>query len=44
MEILDTELFRPTSGGIAADDVARAVLFLLSSEAVGLNGQILTVG
>ena len=42
-EILDAELFRPKSGRIAADDVARAVLFLLSSEAVGLNGQILTV-
>lgn len=41
-ENLDTELFRPPSG-IAADDAARAVLFLLSSEAVGLNGQILTV-
>ena len=42
VEILDSELFRPASG-IAADDAARAVLFLLSSEAVGLNGQILTV-
>jgi 3-oxoacyl-[acyl-carrier protein] reductase len=42
VENLDAELFRPASG-IAADDVARAVLFLLSSEAVGLNGQILTV-
>jgi len=40
-ENLDTELFRAPSG-IAADDAARAVLFLLSSEAVGLNGQILT--
>jgi 3-oxoacyl-[acyl-carrier protein] reductase len=44
IEVLDAELFRPKSGGIAADDVARAVLFLLSSEAVGLNGQILAVG
>jgi 3-oxoacyl-[acyl-carrier protein] reductase len=43
IENLDAELFRPPSG-IAADDAARAVLFLLSSEAVGLNGQILTVG
>lgn len=42
-ENLDPELFRPKSG-IAPDDVARAVLFLLSSEAVGLNGQVLTVG
>lgn len=38
----DSELFRAPSG-IAADDAARAVLFLLSSEAVGLNGQILKV-
>ena len=43
VENLDAELFRPPSG-IAFDDAARAILFLLSSEAVGLNGQILTVG
>ncbi|MDQ6787602.1 MAG: SDR family oxidoreductase [Acidobacteriota bacterium] len=42
-ENLDAELFRLPSG-IAAADAARAILFLLSSEAVGLNGQILTVG
>ncbi len=42
LENLDAELFRPP-GGIAANEAARAVLFLLSSEAVGLNGQILKV-
>ncbi len=41
-ESLDAELFRPRAGA-AADDVARAVLFLLSSEAVGLNGQNLKI-
>jgi 3-oxoacyl-[acyl-carrier protein] reductase len=41
-ENLDAELFRPRAG-ISEDDVARTVLFLLSSEAVGLNGQILKV-
>lgn len=40
---LDAELFRPQSA-ISADDVARTVVHLLSPEAVGLNGQILTVG
>ena len=29
--------------GVPADDVARTVLYLLSGEAIGLNGQILTV-
>lgn len=42
IEFLDAELFRPKSG-IAEDDVARAIIYLLSSEAVGLNGQIITV-
>ena len=42
IENLDVELFRPPSA-IAFDDAARAVLFLLSSEAVGLNGQVLKV-
>lgn len=42
VENLDAELFRPASG-IAFDDAARTVLFLLSSEAVGLNGQVLRV-
>lgn len=42
-ENLDAELFRPPSA-FAADDAARAVLFLLSSEAIALNGQILAVG
>jgi 3-oxoacyl-[acyl-carrier protein] reductase len=41
-ENLDAELFRPKSG-ISEDDTARAVLFLLSSEAIGLNGQTLKV-
>lgn len=40
---LDPELFRPRKG-ISADDIARAVIYLLSNEAVGLNGQVLTVG
>ena len=39
---LDAELFQPKKG-FSADDAARTILFLLSSEAVGLNGQILTV-
>lgn len=42
-ELLDSELFRQKNG-IAEDDVARTVVYLLSSEAVGLNGQIITVG
>jgi len=41
-ENLDTVLFR-TKAGISEDDVARTVMFLLSSEAVGLNGQVLKV-
>ena len=39
---LDPELFRPKSG-VDPDDVARTVLFLLSSEAAGVNGQILDI-
>lgn len=31
------------SSGVAPDDVARAVLFLLSSESIGMNGQTLIV-
>lgn len=42
-ENLDTELFRRKSG-IAEDDVARTVLYLLSSEAIGINGQVIAVG
>lgn len=30
--------------GVAPDDAARAIVYLLSSEAVGINGQTLTVG
>ncbi len=41
-ENLDAELFRPKAG-ISEDDTARTILFLLSSEAIGLNGQILKV-
>ena len=39
---LDEELFR-VKKGIDADDVARTILYLLSSEAIGLNGQIIKV-
>ena len=42
-ENLDAELFRPPAG-FSSDDAARAILFLLSADAVGLNGQILKVG
>ncbi|MEP6903742.1 MAG: SDR family NAD(P)-dependent oxidoreductase [Actinomycetota bacterium] len=41
-ENLDAQLFRVKSG-ISEDDTARTILFLLSSEAIGLNGQILKV-
>ncbi len=41
-ETLDEELFRPPSG-VDADDVARVILFLLSSESIGINGQTLRV-
>ena len=41
-ENLDAELFRPKSG-VSADDAARAVCYLLSAEAIGLNGQILKI-
>ena len=41
-ENLDTELFRAKKG-ISEDDVARTIVYLLSSEAIGLNGQILMV-
>ena len=41
-EDLDAELFRPKAS-VAEDDVARTILFLLSAEATGVNGQILKV-
>ncbi|MEO6589294.1 MAG: SDR family NAD(P)-dependent oxidoreductase [Pyrinomonadaceae bacterium] len=41
-ENLDAELFRAKKG-ISEDDVARTIVYLLSSEAIGLNGQILIV-
>jgi len=40
---IDAELFRPQTA-ISADDAARSIVYLLSSESIGLNGQILTVG
>lgn len=39
---LDEDLFRQETT-IPADDVARTVLYLLSSESIGLNGEVLTV-
>ena len=39
---LDEDLFRRETT-VPADDVARTVLYLLSGESVGLNGQVLTV-
>jgi NAD(P)-dependent dehydrogenase (short-subunit alcohol dehydrogenase family) len=39
---LDADLFR-IKKGLDVDDVARTVVYLLSSEAIGLNGQILKV-
>lgn len=41
-ENLDAELFRAKKG-ISEDDIARTIIYLLSSEAIGLNGQVLTV-
>lgn len=41
-ENLDAELFRVKTG-TDEDDVARAIIYLLSSEAVGLTGQILKI-
>ncbi|CAN5383633.1 3-oxoacyl-[acyl-carrier-protein] reductase [soil metagenome] len=42
-EILDAELFRPKTG-IDYDDAARVIVYLLSSEAKSLTGQILKIG
>ncbi len=41
-EKFDEELFR-VKKGVDVDDVARTVTFLLSSEAIGINGQVLKV-
>lgn len=41
--ILDPDLFPPGTG-FSADDAARVVTFLLSSEAAGLNGQVFAAG
>lgn len=40
---LDRELFRPRSS-VDPDDVARAVVYLLSSESKGVSGHILRIG
>lgn len=42
-DTLDAELFKPKTG-VADDRVARTIVYLLSSEAAGLTGQILNVG
>lgn len=42
-ETLDAELFKPKTG-VADERVVRTIVYLLSSEAAGLTGQILTVG
>ncbi len=39
---LDDELFR-VKKGVDVDDIARTVTYLLSAEAIGLNGQVLQV-
>jgi NAD(P)-dependent dehydrogenase (short-subunit alcohol dehydrogenase family) len=39
---MDEELFR-VKKGIEVDDVARTVIYLLSSESIGLNGQVLKI-
>jgi 3-oxoacyl-[acyl-carrier protein] reductase len=41
--VIDHELFK-IEKGVAADDVARTIIYLLSSEAVAINGQIIIVG
>ena len=41
-ENLDAELFRAKSG-VSEDDAARTILYLLSSESIGINGQIIKV-
>lgn len=41
-ETLDAELFKPKTG-VAHDDVARVIVYLLSPEAAGVTGQILTI-
>ncbi len=41
-ENLDTELFRAKTG-VSEDDVARTIVYLLSSESIALNGQILKI-
>lgn len=40
---LDPELFRPRSS-VDPDDVARAVVYLLSSESKGVSGHVLRIG
>lgn len=42
-EVLDAELFRPKTD-VNHDDAARVIIYLLSSEAKSLTGQVLMVG
>ncbi len=41
-DIMDEELFR-VKKGIDVDDVARTITYLLSSEAIGINGQVIRI-
>ena len=40
----DEGLMLRSDGSVAADDIARTVLFLLSSESAGINGQVIKLG
>lgn len=41
-DLMDEDLF-PAQKAVNADDTARTILFLLSSEAIGINGRILQI-
>jgi NAD(P)-dependent dehydrogenase (short-subunit alcohol dehydrogenase family) len=43
-EIMDEQLLYRRSAGVAPDDVARAVLFLMSSESTAMNGRVVRLG
>jgi NAD(P)-dependent dehydrogenase (short-subunit alcohol dehydrogenase family) len=43
-EITDEQSLYRRQSGVAPDDVARAVLFLLSSESAAMNGQVVRLG